>query len=280
MRPLIHTQLASQGDQRGEKYANQVTELSIEPGQEARPLITVVVPSFNQGQFLEAALLSIFEQNLPIEVFVMDGGSTDNSIEVIKRYEDQLTGWRSHKDDGQSAAINEGVALGSAPYVCWLNSDDFYYPNALHSLYNRIAFSNAPFVYGKCWTTSENGTKTVPYLTLPFIGYLFANYCFVCQPGTLIRRSDWERVSGLDEKLQMAMDYQLWWKLVNLAGKPDYCKEFVAATRSHENTKTHNNGRLHYQESMTVVKQYWGRVPLKWFITLPLMNLLRRLRVI
>jgi len=244
------------------------------------PLITVVVPSFNQGQYLEAALLSILEQDIPVQVFVMDGGSTDDSVEIIKRYEHRLSGWRSHKDDGQSSAINEGVALGSAPYVCWLNSDDFYYPGALKSLYDAIEGTHSAFVYGKCWNVSESGKKVVPYVTLPFTPYLFANYCFICQPGTLMRRNDWERVNGLDSSLQMAMDYELWWKFAKSGAQPIYHRKFVAATRSHEQTKTHNNGAQHYQESIKVVKQYWGRIPLKWRFTLPLMNLLRKLRII
>jgi len=92
----------------------------------ACPLVTIAVPSCNQGRFLDDALTSIFEQQLPVEVFVMDGGSTDNSIEIIRKWEGQLAGWRSHKDGGQAAAINEGIALGRAPYVCWLNSDDWF----------------------------------------------------------------------------------------------------------------------------------------------------------
>ena len=164
------------------------------------PLITVVVPSYNQGLFLEDALRSIFEQNLSLEVFVIDGGSTDNSIEIIKKYEHKLAGWRSHKDKGQSSAINEGVSLGKAPYVCWLNSDDFFYKDALVNLVATLnESSDAPAAYGKCWTTNVEGKKLTKYLTIPFIPYLFANYCFICQPGTLIRRTAWEAVVGLDE---------------------------------------------------------------------------------
>ena len=93
-----------------------------------QPLITIAVPSLNQGKFLDDALASIFNQFLCVEVFVLDGGSTDNSLDVIKKWERWLSGWRSHPDDGQSAAINEGIALGNAPFVCWLNSDDWFLP--------------------------------------------------------------------------------------------------------------------------------------------------------
>ena len=83
-----------------------------------KALITVAVPSFNQGEYLDDTLTSIFEQNVPVEVFVMDGGSTDTSLDVIRKWEPKLTGWRSRKDNAQAAAINEGIELGTAPYVC------------------------------------------------------------------------------------------------------------------------------------------------------------------
>ena len=97
-------------------------------------LVTIAVPSFNQGQYLDDALTSIFHQNLPVEVFVMDGGSSDNSVEVIKKWERCLAGWRSYADDGQAAAINEGIEQGHSPYVCWLNSDDWLLPGGLVKL--------------------------------------------------------------------------------------------------------------------------------------------------
>ena len=94
-------------------------------------LVTIVVPSFNQGIYLDKCLDSIFSQNIPVEVFVMDGGSTDITLEVIKKWELKLAGWRSRKDEGQSAAINEGMKMGTAPFCCWLNSDDYFLENCL-----------------------------------------------------------------------------------------------------------------------------------------------------
>jgi GT2 family glycosyltransferase len=96
--------------------------------QHARPLVTI---AFNQGRFLDEALTSIFEQDLPVEVYVAVAGSTDGSIEIVRKFEHRLAGWRSHPDGGQAAAINESIARGRAPYVGWLNSDDCLLPGGL-----------------------------------------------------------------------------------------------------------------------------------------------------
>lgn len=242
------------------------------------PLITIVVPSFNQGRFLDHALQSIFSQDMPVEVLVLDGGSADNSVEIIRKWEPHLAWWRSGPDNGQAAAINEGVAKGTAPYVCWLNSDDYYLPGGLKKLWQAIEASpKSPAAYGRCWTMKPNGSKIGPYLTLPFRVWLFANFCFVCQPGTLIRRQAWEAVGGLDTKLHMALDYDLWWRLYRSHGKMRYVRKFVAATVMHPETKTATNRRAHYRESMQVVKTHYGRIPLKWYIFWPVMVTMRSL---
>ena len=101
-------------------------------------LVTVAVPSYNQGRFLDRALTSIFDQALPLEVFVADAGSTDESLSVIEKWAPRLAGWRSHADRGQAAAVNECIARGSAPYVCWLNSDDWLLPGGLAALIARL----------------------------------------------------------------------------------------------------------------------------------------------
>jgi glycosyltransferase involved in cell wall biosynthesis len=241
------------------------------------PLVTVVIPSLNQGAYLEATLTSVIRQGIKAEIFLMDAGSTDETLAIIRKYEHLLTGWRSRPDNGQSAAINEGIALGTAPYVCWLNSDDFFLPNGLQALLNALeSFEKTAFSYGNCWVTNRRGITRFPYLTLPFSARLFANFCFICQPGTLIRREAWMELGGLDQKLDMAMDYDLWWRLYTRFGSPAYCKRFVAATRSHVHTKTRSRGEDHYLESMDVVEKHWGKVPLKWRLMFPLMKRIRR----
>ena len=236
----------------------------------AEPLVTIAVPSFNQGRFLDDALTSIFQQELPVEVFALDGGSTDNSVEVIRKWEYQLAGWRSYADDGQAAAINEGIAQGRASYVCWLNSDDWLLPGGLAKLVRELErHPEVPAVYGQSWNVVQKTGKRYPVWVEPFNEHRLALRCIISQPATLIRRSVWEAVGGVDARLHMAMDYDLWWRLFKQAGPLHFFNDFVAVNRVHEDTKTNAQRRRHYQEAMKVVRKYYGRVPLKWWLAQP-----------
>ncbi len=232
--------------------------------------MTIAVPSFNQGRFLDDALTSIFQQEIPVEVFVMDGGSTDNSVEVIRKWEHRLCGWRSHADDGQAAAINEGVAQGRSPYVCWLNSDDWFLPSGLRKLLDELTIHpDVPAVYGRSWNVVQHSGKRTPVWVEPFHERRLALRCIISQPATLIRRSAWEAVGGVDEKLHMAMDYDLWWRLYKQLGQLQFLDDFVAVNRDHEATKTKTLRQRHYKEAMAVVRKHHGSVPLKWWLAQP-----------
>jgi glycosyltransferase involved in cell wall biosynthesis len=234
------------------------------------PLATIAVPSFNQGRFLDDALASIFQQQLPVEVFVIDGGSVDNSVEVIKKWAPQLAGWRSCKDDGQAAAINEGIAMGSAPFVSWLNSDDWYLPGGLLMLLRALQSQfEAPAVYGRSWNVVQKTGKRTPVWVEPFDESRLALRCIISQPATLIRRTAWDAVGGVDDKLHMAMDYDLWWRLYKQVGRLYFIDNFVSVNRDHEATKTKTLRLRHYQEAMAVVRKYHGHLPMKWWLAQP-----------
>lgn len=234
------------------------------------PLVTVAVPSFNQGQYLDTALASIFAQEIPVEVYVVDGGSNDESLKIIMKWESRLAGWRSHVDNGQSAAINEGIKNGSAPYVCWLNSDDWFLAGGMVQLLRELKrHQEAPAVYGRCWNVVEKTGRRYPVWVEPFSERRMAFRCIVSQPATLIRRSAWEAIGGVNERLHMTMDYDLWWRLFRLMGPMHFVNEYVAANRIHADTKTNTQRRRHYSEAIEVVRSHYGSVPLKWWLLQP-----------
>jgi glycosyltransferase involved in cell wall biosynthesis len=236
----------------------------------ATPVVTLAVPSYNQGRFIGNALASIFAQDLPVEVFVADAGSIDSSVDIIRQYENQLAGWRSHPDRGQAAAINEGIARGSAPYVGWLNSDDMLLEGGLKRLVERLEQRpQAPAAYGKVWNHMETSGEQRPVWVEPFSERRLALRCIVSQPGALIRRSAWEAVGGLDVSLRLAIDYDLWWRLYKGFAPLEFVDTYVALNRDHAETKTNTQRRRHYEEAMAIVRKYHGRVPLKWWLAQP-----------
>jgi glycosyltransferase involved in cell wall biosynthesis len=242
------------------------------------PLVTVAVPSLGHGRYIGRTLESIFAQEVPVEVYVADAGSTDGTLEVIRRWETRLLGWRSHRDAGQAAAINEGVARGSAPYVCWVNSDDWLLEGGLRRLCDELAaHPEAAMAYGRAWNCVEGRERMKPVFVRPFSAWLMARLNIISQPATLVRRSAWEEAGGVDESLHLAMDYDLWWRLYLRHGPPRFVDAFVAVNREHDTTKTATRRREHYREAIYVVRRHYGRVPLKWYLYQPYAVWYRRL---
>lgn len=219
---------------------------------------------------MAAALDSALDQGVRVEIFVGDGGSADGSVDILRQYAPRLAGWRSHPDAGQSAAINECIAQGTAPYVCWLNSDDLMAPGGLVRLLGALQDApDAPAAYGRAQNLDEYTGRRTDVWVEPFSPQRLAQRCIIAQPATVIRRTAWEAIGGVDESLHMAMDYDLWWRLYRRFGPLRYVDAVAGINRMHNETKTRRNRRLHYREAMRIVRQHYGSVPLKWWLAQP-----------
>ncbi len=231
--------------------------------------ITCIIPSYNQGQFLEEAILSVVgQQYFPkVELVLMDGGSDDGSVEIIDKYKKYLYYYSTGKDGGQSAAINKGVVKGTGKYICWLNSDDRLEHDALINQINFLESNPSTIaVHGYGQNIDEQGNFISMYPSKEMNYKNLLSSCPVCQPTVMVVRDAWERVGGLDESLNVCLDYDLWWK-INELGHFGFTKKILASTRIHGDTKTANLRLQHYQEAYKILNREHGSVPYKWWIT-------------
>lgn len=182
-------------------------------------LISIITPSYNQAAFLESTIRSVLAQDHgEVEYLVVDGGSTDGSVEIIRRYEHRLAWWVSERDSGQAEAINKGLARARGEVVAWLNSDDIYLPGALAG--TAAAFAADPtlgLVFGDALTIDAAGQ---PLNTLAFgdLGLAeLARFRIICQPAVFMRRAVLERAGYLDRSYHYMLDHHLWLRLARLA---------------------------------------------------------------
>ena len=234
------------------------------------PRVTVAIPSYNQGRFLEATLRSIFAQHVPVEVMLADGGSMDNTLRIIERWQDRLGWFRTSRDAGQASAINEAISHGRAPLVCWLNSDDLFLPGGLSALVEATESDISTAVtYGECLRVDEWGRMIGRYRVAPLTTRALSRRCVIAQPASIIRREAWERVGGLDEKLHLSPDYDLWWRLHRTGARFKYISAEVAAVRLHPATKTIRQASQMYAEAKSVVRRHHGSLPFIWWLRQP-----------
>lgn len=180
------------------------------------PRVTIVTPSYNQGRFIEETIRSVLLQGYaPLEYVVMDGGSTDGAVEIIRKYEPWLYFWTSGPDGGQSHAINEGWRRGTGEIVAWLNSDDVYEPGVVWKAVSLLAeHPDAGMVYGHSTEYDEEGRNVGKLRGRPFVAEeIIWGRNPVAQPSAFMRRGVIDRVGCLNESLHFAMDYDLWLRL-------------------------------------------------------------------
>jgi glycosyltransferase involved in cell wall biosynthesis len=202
------------------------------------PLITIVTPSYNQSRYLEQTIRSVLEQDYPsVEYFVIDGGSTDSSVEIIRKYESQLSGWVSEKDKGQAEAINKGFLRGSGEYIAWLNSDDLYQPGAIRAAIETFQkHPEAGLVYGNVLSIDENAQPFNLQTFQPYSLTDLMSFNIISQPAVFMRRAVLEQAGHLDLGYHLLLDHHLWLRMAALAPMV-YIPATLAAARYHAEAK-------------------------------------------
>jgi hypothetical protein len=181
----------------------------------ALPTLAVVTPSYNTGKYIGPAIESVLAQDYPADYIVMDGGSTDQTVDVLKSFGDRLK-WVSQKDGGQSDAINQGFSRTKGEILGWLNSDDTYEPGAFRAVAEFFAaHPEVSLVYGDAKYIDAKGKYIARCVHVePYVPHRLFHYTdFIVQPAAFFRRSAYEAVGGIDPAIHYAMDYDLWLKI-------------------------------------------------------------------
>lgn len=183
------------------------------------PTLSVITPSYNQGEFLEETLRSVIRQDYgPLEYIVIDGGSTDDSVDIIKSYAGNLHYWVSEPDGSHTAGLLKGFARASGEILCWLNSDDLFEPGALVEVGHF--FSTHPelsVVYGDALWIDRSGKVVRPKKEHGFNRFIWTyDHNFIPQPSTFWRKSVYDQVGGLDTSYQLAFDADFWIRLADI----------------------------------------------------------------
>lgn len=228
------------------------------------PLVSVVTPSYNHGSYIEATIQSVLSQDYPnLEYIVVDGGSQDNTVEILKRYAGRLL-WVSEPDRGQADAINKGFRMACGEILAWLNSDDTYLPGAVRQVTQYFqTHPDVSMVYGEGHHVDVEGNILERYPTEPFNYQRLSECCLICQPTVFFRADVFREVGPLDIHLHYCLDYEYWMRIAKRF-RIGYLEAYLATSRLHMDTKTLSQRVAVHEESLRVVKHYYGRVPASW----------------
>jgi glycosyltransferase involved in cell wall biosynthesis len=226
------------------------------------PKISVITPSYNQVNFIQFTIDSVLKQEYPnLEYMIIDGGSTDGTVEVLRQYSDRLR-WVSEKDKGQSDAINKGFKIATGDVLAVLNSDDIYEPGTLAKVGGFFArHPEAKWVTGKCYTIDRSGRATRPLITLYKNFWLHMNFShalfvlnFISQPATFWRRELTQQIGGFNESLFYTMDYEYWLRISKVA-RLFILHSYLASFRYYPDSKSGSTTGAQFEEQYRVARE-------------------------
>lgn len=226
------------------------------------PKISVITPSYNQAKFIEQTIRSVLLQGYPnLEYIVIDGGSSDGSYEIIRKYAPWLAYWVSEPDRGQSHAINKGFKRATGEALCWLNSDDYYLPDTLLTVGRLLARGTGSYALtGHCLKVYQDGRPAVKlegrYENRRRLLQFWKGYQ-MHQPATFWRREVFEKVGWLDEELHMIMDFDYW---VRISEHFDFVNvdRALVCCNYHAEAKTGDGYKQYHADLKKYAKRYWG----------------------
>ena len=230
---------------------------------EALPRLTIVTPSFMQGEFIEQTIRSVLLQGVgDLEYFILDGGSTDATREIIRKYEPWLAGWRCEKDAGQSATVNEGWARATGEVLAWINSDDWYFPGALALAGRRFAEPSVMWLAGGVDDVDVTGRflKRHPAAPTPLVRCLGRSEYGYFQPGMFWRRALVEKVGPLDTGIFSSFDHDFWARTLAAGFALMAVAEPLACFRQHAGSKTGGQFQRGMREDWMIFERYRGQL--------------------
>lgn len=216
------------------------------------------------GEFIEETIGSVLSQEYPhIEYLVIDGGSTDGTLDILRKYKGRLH-FISKRDSGPAEAINRGFQMSTGTIFAWLNADDTYLPGTVRAVVERFADHIAvDAVYGDAYWTDTGGHIIAPYPTRDVGTGSLQCECSICQPACFMRREMFERLAMLNTKLQYSFDYDLWIRASGTC-RLERLPRFLATSRMHRGNRTLGQRQRIFHESIQVLKQHYGYVPFSW----------------
>jgi glycosyltransferase involved in cell wall biosynthesis len=227
------------------------------------PRISIITPSYNQGEFIRETIKSVLGQGYPdLEYIIIDGGSTDSTLSILKEYGNRLD-WISEEDRGQSHAINKGMQKATGEIIGFLNSDDVYEPGALMRVGHFFSkYPKSAWVTGKCRTVNENGEeirkaitlyRTIWLMTRSRTLLLILNY--ISQPATFWRREVLDKVGYFNEKWKFAMDYDYWLRMEKYYDLK-LINAYLASFRVHSMSKAGASANAQFEGALDILKSH------------------------